>query len=142
MEEKINTITSNFRTKLSDKGIEISDTDKISVLVEKIDEIENVNNLNIPPWLTFSKGDYWLDTKSLPTSRYNLTSSTVGSKIYCIGGYNNGVIIKNECYDTITDTWTTKANIPIDMNSDVLTSSVIDNIIYCFGRKFNYCYIV
>ena len=81
----------------------------------------------------------WIEKTSMLSKRYNLTSSVVNNKIYCIGGNvyrtttNAGTTGANECYDPVTDTWTTKTDMPNRRYS--LTSSVVDNKIYCIGGE-------
>ena len=121
----------NLKNKLSRKGVQISDTDKMSELIEKIDEV----NSNLPNWVISSKTDYWLDAKNMPTIRTSLTSSSVNGKIYCIGGYgiSNDELNINECYDTNTNRWTTKANMPTARAN--LSSSSVNGKIYCIGGE-------
>lgn len=94
----------------------------------------------------------WVTKTAMPTKRDKLTSSVVDNKIYCIGGdafkTSTTATISgiNECYDPSTDTWSSMANMPTAR--DNLTSSVVDNKIYCIGgqpsssnsRKINECY--
>ena len=81
----------------------------------------------------------WIEKAPMLSKRYNLTSSVVNNKIYCIGGsayktttnaITTGV---NECYDPSTDTWTTKVDMPNKRYN--LTSSVVNNKIYCIGGE-------
>lgn len=48
----------------------------------------------------------------MTTARFYLASSTVSSKIYCIGGTSTGsnYLQTNEEYNPATDTWSSKAN--------------------------------
>ncbi len=61
--------------------------------------------------------DLWISINTLPTFRsgneHNANAGTVGNKIYVLGGLSApGASIKNEVYDTTTDTWATKAVCP------------------------------
>lgn len=94
----------------------------------------------------------WVTKTAMPTKRAKLTSSVVNNKIYCIGGdafkTSTTATISdiNECYDPSTDTWTTKT--VMLTKRDCLTSSVVDNKIYCIGgepssnnnKRINECY--
>ena len=78
----------------------------------------------------------WTTKKEIISKRDSLTSSTVDNKIYCIGGYyykkdDGDTLNVNECYDTSSNTWTTKK--PMITRRFGLTSSTIDNKIYCIG---------
>jgi len=80
----------------------------------------------------------WESKNSMPTKKRNFDANVVDSMIYCIGGYPNqsefeapsfpAVLDRNEVYDTTTDSWTTKAPIPIPVYA--YQSVVLDNKIY------------
>ncbi|WP_312059664.1 Ig-like domain-containing protein [Anaerotignum sp.] len=77
--------------------------------------------------------DTWSEGADMLTHRSFLTVSTVGSKIYALGGtiksstYTNSV----EIYDTITNTWTTgQPNLFIRTGAD---SVVVNDKIYLMG---------
>ena len=64
---------------------------------------------NFPDWII--SGGTWYNVASMTKSRSNAAVATVGDNIYVIGGMNgaNGRSGgDNECYNTITNTWTTK----------------------------------
>ncbi len=61
--------------------------------------------------------DLWISVNTIPTARsgneHNANAGTVGNKIYVLGGLSpTAASIKNEVYDTTTDTWATKAACP------------------------------
>ena len=63
--------------------------------------------------------DTWTMIKSIPTARMGNSAGavTVGTRIYVFGGANNPLFasntnLRNEAYDTQTDTWATKAALP------------------------------
>ena len=63
--------------------------------------------------------DAWTVIKSIPTGRMGDSAGavTVGTRIYVFGGANNPLSasntnLRNEAYDTQTDTWATKAALP------------------------------
>ena len=82
-----------------------------------------------PSWNT------WANKTAMTTARYELTASTVNSKIYCIGGTINWsqYLQTNEEYNPATNTWTTKANMTTWRYG--LQSSVYNNKIYCIGWR-------
>lgn len=77
--------------------------------------------------------DTWEIKASMPAGgRSELAVNAVNGKIYAIGGFFLGIfwIPSNltEVYDPVTDTWTTKTEIPTAVYS--CTSAVVDNKIY------------
>jgi len=77
--------------------------------------------------------DTWEIKASMPAGgRYELAVNAVEGKIYAIGGsfhyYWPGTSNLTEVYDPVTDTWTTKAQMPTAVYS--CTSAVVDNKIY------------
>lgn len=124
-------------TAITDKGIETSSNDTFQTMADNISNIESGSNL--PEWC---KDELWITAKNMNSIRYNLTSSVVNGKIYCIGGCNsNSSYNVNEEYNPITNTWGSKADMVV--NRDLLTSSVVDNKIYVIGgeRKNYYDYL-
>lgn len=83
--------------------------------------------------------DTWEVVASIPTERSWATSAVVGDEIYVFGGGQNAntagtsskAIASVECYNTLTDTWTTKPNMPYPTAG--LTSAVINGKVYLFG---------
>jgi hypothetical protein len=84
--------------------------------------------------------DTWETKQPMPTPRGALSASVVNNKIYLTGGFVPSSIglptpersNLNEMYDPVTDSWTTMAPLPIDVNYPV--SAVVDNKIYVFGN--------
>ena len=77
--------------------------------------------------------DTWEIKASMPAGgRAELTVNAVNGKIYAIGGFFLGIFWTpsnlTEVYDPVTDTWTTKAEMPTAVYS--CTSAVVDNKIY------------
>ena len=70
----------------------------------------------------------WTTGTPMPTARFYIASSTVGDKVYVIGGYHSAVL---EIYDPVTNSWSTGKPMPTARYS--LTSSVIDGKIYAIG---------
>jgi hypothetical protein len=55
----------------------------------------------------------WETKAPMPTTRFSLGATVVGSKIYLLGGYlNHTGLTLNEVYDPIKNSWTTEAPIP------------------------------
>ncbi|MFC1522469.1 fibronectin type III domain-containing protein [Elusimicrobiota bacterium] len=78
-----------------------------------------------------SGADSWSARAPMPTSRYRLTSSAAGGKIYAIGGRDTAYIGINEEYDPATNSWTTRTSMLTDRGN--MASSVVGNKIYVFG---------
>jgi len=77
--------------------------------------------------------DTWEIKASMPAGgRSELAVNAVNGKIYAIGGHFLGIFWTpsnlTEVYDPVTDTWTTKAEMPTAVYS--CTSAVVDNKIY------------
>jgi N-acetylneuraminic acid mutarotase len=77
----------------------------------------------------------WENKTAMPTARFELQANVANGKIYLIGGYDpelyafpNSTSNLNEVYDPATDTWTTKAPIPVATRD--YPSAVVDNKIY------------
>ena len=94
--------------------------------------------------------DSWESKQAMPTPRHGLDANIVNGKIYLIGGLvpdnrwpNVNIDVYTtyrytnvtEVYDPSTDTWTTKA--PIPMAAYSYSSAVIDNKIFIFSQNFN-----
>ena len=79
----------------------------------------------------------WAKRSNMPTPRYWLSTATVGGIIYAIGGTSSPYAFYSkplstvEAYDPVTDTWTSKTDIPTPRFG--LSISVVDGIIYAFG---------
>jgi N-acetylneuraminic acid mutarotase len=68
--------------------------------------------------------DTWVSMTSMPTPRGSFAVAVYQNRIYCIGGFVNytigdvGTVTYAACsitevYDTVTDSWSTKASIPV-----------------------------
>ncbi len=85
--------------------------------------------------------DKWVFKSSMPTPRASFATAVVGNKIYCIGGTigtKDGVYAPSglvEVYDTATDTWTTKSDMPTARVG--VSASVVDGKIYLVGGNSN-----
>lgn len=61
---------------------------------------------------------YSADTDTFSTKaamvndREGLTADIINGKIYAIGGIGNTSVLANECYDPVTNTWTSMKNLP------------------------------
>lgn len=81
--------------------------------------------------------DTWVTKTKMITDRYKMAACAVGNKIYCIGGshkeYNKGdlYVTNNECYDIVTDIWSTLASMPEKKSN--MYHNVYNNKIYCIG---------
>jgi len=82
--------------------------------------------------------DTWENRTPMPTPRHRLCANVVNGKIYLIAGAQDytgypfyGLSDKTEVYDPETDTWTTKAEIPMRVADYAF--AVVDNKIYIMG---------
>ncbi|MBN1358603.1 hypothetical protein JW988_07535, partial [Candidatus Bathyarchaeota archaeon] len=97
--------------------------------------------------------DSWTVKPSMPTPRAYFAIAAFQNKIYCIGGvvgseklvdsggFTHSLFVYsgiNEVYDTITETWETKASMPIDISR--FQANVVDGKIYAIGSQFTYVY--
>ena len=91
------------------------------------------------------KTNTWTTLTSMPTPRNAFTIAAYQNSIYCIGGitsdgsrggwYDCGV---NEVYDTVTDSWSTKASLPV--NASNLQAHVIDGKIFVIAGSNLFMY--
>jgi N-acetylneuraminic acid mutarotase len=80
--------------------------------------------------------DSWVSKTPMPTHQQGFAIAACQDKIYVIGGWNStnpntGIAITlgtNEMYDPATDTWTTKASMP--MPTADMEANVVDGKIY------------
>ena len=94
------------------------------------------------------KTDTWTTKASMPTPRQGLSANVVGDKIYLISGlvasntdnsnYIFDTITVNEVYDPATDSWTTKAPIPIGVS--YYASAVVNDKIYIISGNLTQIY--
>jgi N-acetylneuraminic acid mutarotase len=92
--------------------------------------------------------DNWVEKALMPTPRYNSAVVAFQNKIYAMGGSigytkENGTIYgcTNEVYDPETDTWKTKASIPVNQ-SKYLLACVVYGQIHVMGANGHYVYDV
>jgi N-acetylneuraminic acid mutarotase len=90
----------------------------------------------------------WLTRANMQSDRYSPTVAVVTSAqglttLYAIGGHTSGgpfcsgAVSKVQAYNASTDTWTTKAPLPIQL-TDANGAGVINGKIYVSGGCFNY----
>jgi MFS family permease len=82
--------------------------------------------------------DSWYEKTPMPQPRYGIGVVAVDGKIYVIGGCiteaplnNNSCVHTNECYDPVTDTWTTLSPMPTPRMTFVI--AIYEGKIYCMG---------
>lgn len=96
--------------------------------------------------------DTWTVKASMPTPRSNFAIAACKEKIYCIGGALVGFELDeiyhmfevpvwsgvNEVYDPATDTWETKAPMPVALSTT--KANVVSDKIYIFEGAVNWVY--
>jgi N-acetylneuraminic acid mutarotase len=78
----------------------------------------------------------WINKADMPTPRWNFATCVVSDKIYAIGGEKSegdswGILSSVEEYHSASDTWTRRANMPVEMAD--FDASVVDGKIYAIG---------
>jgi hypothetical protein len=58
-------------------------------------------------------GNTWDEMAPMSVGRAGLTCSSIGSKVYAIGGFNSDFTGATEEYDASLDSWATKASMPV-----------------------------
>lgn len=142
---KIDTLTQTFKDNLTAKGVAPSSSDKLSSLINKVKDIKTETH-NFPSWAKFDK-NYWIKgvTKSPRIMQYSC-SFNYNNKIYVLGGIDESAL--NNVYDTISNTWTTKANYPGSRGIFEATATLDGDIAYIIGNaasgyeKYVYAYNV
>lgn len=109
--------------KLISEGVNASTGEGFESLIGKI-ELEK--HKKMPQW--FKTNDFWVSGSNMPTARYYFGSTVIGNNIYCVGGSTTNI---NECYDTTTNTWTTKK--PSTYSRFGGTAQSLGNNIYVIG---------
>jgi hypothetical protein len=92
------------------------------------------------------KTDSWTTLKSMPTPRAGLAVAEYQGKIYCIGGYTiaynspmlSALLDVNEVYDVATDSWSTKASMPV--KTTPLHAYVVNGQIFVITLDVLYIY--
>src|SRR6266581_8654391 len=84
-----------------------------------------------------AQGDTWATKASMPTARYGMAAGVIEGKLYVAGGccvFNSPPFPRFnalEVYDPASDTWTTKASIPLAVYGAAV--GVIDGKLYVAG---------
>jgi N-acetylneuraminic acid mutarotase len=93
------------------------------------------------------ENDSWIMKTPMPTSRACFGTAVYQNKIYCIGGYTRNVLENqsshdsalNQVYDPQTDSWSTKASLPVPLN--FVQASTIGDKIYVTSYLSSSVYI-
>jgi len=88
--------------------------------------------------------DVWITLESMPTPRAWFAITACQGKIYCVGGtiYDKMERVTfrvNEVYDTVTDSWSTKASLPYK-GTNVQANAMDDKIFVIIDGKDLYMY--
>jgi len=82
------------------------------------------------------KTDEWVTMTSMPTARKNFAAVVHEGKIYCIGGESkNGITSVIEVYDTVTDKWNIKKNVPFNVVCNIRANVVGGQIFIIHGKN-------
>jgi N-acetylneuraminic acid mutarotase len=73
----------------------------------------------------------WTSGKNMPTARIEMGSTTVGDKIYVMGGYSDKTTNIVQVYDSTKDQWSTISPLPEKL--DHLATATFNNKIYVVG---------
>ncbi|MBI4497854.1 MAG: CSLREA domain-containing protein [Chloroflexi bacterium] len=82
--------------------------------------------------------DTWTQGAPMPTARAGLGAAVIGTTIYVVGGRTGSSPLSgtpsaaNEAYDTLNDTWTAKAPMPVPM-MDVYSTVAVGGKVYVIG---------
>ena len=128
--EKIDTMTQDFRDKLTEKGVILEGDEKISELVAKVDDVGSEGEVieHIIP-------DKWETKANMPKADGLMAGASFNDKIYVIGGHSN-LINTNYCYDTTNNSWVAKTNAPISQCFGQVVERVGDYI-YSIGTYYS-----
>jgi hypothetical protein len=116
--------------------------------LNQADNLLNINEQYDPATNT------WTVKPSMPTPRAYFAIAAYQNKIYCIGGVVgseklfDGFLTRSlfvysgitEVYDTISETWETRASMPTDKGTARFQANVVDGKIYAIGATFTYFY--
>ncbi len=73
----------------------------------------------------------WSTGKSMPTERIEMASSTIGNKIFIIGGYSDKTTNIVEVYDSTKNEWSNTTYLPVKL--DHLAAATYNNKLYVVG---------
>jgi hypothetical protein len=88
-------------------------------------------------WKYATVTDTWVIIPAIPSTRKGYASGvgTIGTQMYVLDGPATSGNLKNEAYDTATDTWATKASPPSDHSRGAVGQK--NNKIYVAGGPFS-----
>ncbi|RKX68907.1 hypothetical protein DRP43_04990, partial [candidate division TA06 bacterium] len=81
----------------------------------------------------FIFADYWVTKTYRPITGMTPGADTIDGIIYCMGGYRGVYVSENDAYNPATDTWTTKAPIPIGIYGFAMAT--VNGKIYIIGGR-------
>lgn len=123
--------------KLISVGTEASTTEEFETLINKV---QGESHKTLPVW--YDPSDTYVEGANAPVEVDSPSASYVNGKIYLLGGYKSVANNKNNCYDTKSNKWVTKADMPTAKYNH--RSCAIGNHIYVIGGSSalasNECY--
>lgn len=123
----------NLKNNLLLKGVEVANQDKISTLINKVNNVET-GNAYLPHWAT---GGVWVRNPIMGITCGHANSVVVGKKLYVIGGsIGNGAIGYVRTYDAELNTTTPISSFaPVPTPREGMAASVVDEFIYTLGGR-------
>ena len=83
----------------------------------------------------------WTDKTAMPTARWGAAAALHEGKAYVFGGAIDEAgsgSNKCECYDISGNSWTTKTNLPAEIDEQGLMAVTVGSKIYLFYRQYTY----
>ena len=126
IKNELKTCHANLKNNLVGKGVEVSSGDKLATLVDKVKNLKNEKHYFVDTFVDYSSH-----------APVNLIVGADSERLYFMGGAltnTNGYYYatnSNICYNTINNTWETKANLPTARYST--SSATVGGSIYVIG---------
>ena len=113
--------------------MDVDGTATLNGLIYAFGDDANYHSVHSLTYVYIPSIDSWIEKAPMPTPRVSFGVAVYQNKIYLMGGfrYSSGNRLDravNEVYDPATNTWTTKAPMPI--NATGINANVVNNKIY------------
>lgn len=132
MGNKIDSLLVELRKILNYRKIKVNDSHKLNDIIFLINNALGAPNL--PPWYDVKIGP-WITAKDMLSIRLGFSATSVGNKVYIIGGSDKDSIKipRIECYDVDTNTWSIKKDMITSRSG--LSSQSVGAKIYAIGGE-------